>query len=155
MVQRCQSEVVMKSLDDVLRIPSSLSLPRLINDFHNRSSVRQTYRKLSCFWKMTSKIGKVKHRLKEGLHLTLLTELHPESLIFKNTLKKSAAHMYTSCSADLLKACCFLQMEKEKTASSQNEINSSDPKRKKKKSNYSTIRQLQQFPWNKLAWAFN
>ena len=65
---------------------------------------------------MTSKIGKVKHRLKEGLHLTLLTELHPESLIFKNTLKKSAAHMYTSCSADLLKACCFLQIEKEKTA---------------------------------------
>ena len=46
-------------------------------------------------------------------------------------------------------------IEKEKTASSQNEINSSDPKRKKKKSNYSTIRQLQQFPWNKLAWAFN
>lgn len=40
--------------------------------------------------------------------------------------------MYTSHSADLLKACCFLQIEKEKTPSSQNEINSSDPKRKKK-----------------------
>ena len=40
--------------------------------------------------------------------------------------------MYTSHSADLLKACCYLQIEKEKTDSSQNEINSSDPKRKKK-----------------------
>lgn len=44
MVQRCQFIVVMKSLDDVFEILSSLSLRLLINDFHNSIFRGPTYR---------------------------------------------------------------------------------------------------------------